>query len=189
MLDRGPLWATAALLGLMAIASFDTASPEDAWPLRLSSLMDIEWVWLSDGKKTIWNLTDHLRSGGVFQAMAHEYAQFPFELPPFGADGITPALIEICNLSPSCNIENNPYFVAAHVLARLERLSLSERQSIGIRMVSFMSQSQLSFRNLLWKKDPVALLLLALWYVQPGESVMVGRATGSSRDASHPSLS
>lgn len=33
-------------------------------------------------------------------------------------------------------------------------------------MISFVSQSQQSFRDLLHEKDPIALLLLALWYAQ-----------------------
>jgi len=165
--DRDPLWATAALLGIMTIASFDATTPEEAWPLRPSNPSDLEWFRLSDGKKTIWNLTDPLRPGGLFRAMAHEYAQLNLELPPVGADGIPPALAEVCNMGALCNKENNPYFVAAHVLAQLQRLP--HKESAGIRMVSFMSQSQTSFRNLLQMKDPVALLLLALWYVRAGK--------------------
>lgn len=164
--DRDPLWATAALLGIMTIASFDAITPEEAWPLRPSNSSDLEWFRLSDGKKAVWDLTEPLRPGGIFRSMAHEYAQLHIELPPFGADGIPSTLAEVCNMSASCNKENNPYFVAAHVLARLQRLSDSE--SAGIQMVSFMSQSESSFRDLLWKKDPVALLLLSLWYVRAG---------------------
>lgn len=162
--DRDPLWATAALLGIMAIASFDVATPEEAWPLRPSNPSDLEWFRLSDGKKTIWNLTDPLRPGGIFRAMAHEYAQLVFELPLVGAEGIPPALAEVCNVSASSSKENNPYFIAAHVLARLQ--NLSDVDSAGIRMVSFLCQSHPTFTNLLWNKDPVALLLLALWYVR-----------------------
>ncbi|KAF2502819.1 hypothetical protein BU16DRAFT_498661 [Lophium mytilinum] len=167
MPDRDPLWATAALLGIMAIASFDATTPEEAWPLRPSNPSDLEWFRLSDGKWTIWNLTNPLRPGSIFRAMAHEYAQFHFELPPAGAESIPPALAEVCNVSTSSNEENNPYFVAAHVLARLQRLSDSD--SADIRMVIFMCQSQQSFQNLLREKDPVALLLLSLWYVRAGK--------------------
>ncbi|KAF2817361.1 uncharacterized protein BDZ99DRAFT_484263 [Mytilinidion resinicola] len=164
--DRDPLWATAALLGIMTIASFDAATPQEAWPLRPSNPSDLEWFRLSDAKWTIWNLTNPLRPGGIFRAMAHEYAQMHFELPPVGAESIPPALAEVCNMSASSNEENNPYFVAAHVLARLQRLS--DSGSADIRMVIFMCQTQPTFQNLLREKDPVALLLLSLWYVRTG---------------------
>ncbi|KAH8703123.1 hypothetical protein BGW36DRAFT_368858 [Talaromyces proteolyticus] len=167
--DFDPLWATAALLGIMTIASFDAATPEEAWPLRQSDPSDLEWFRLSEAKKTIWDLTNPLRPGGIFRAMAHEYAGLHFELPLVGTEGIPTTLAEMCNMSASCNKQNNPYFVAAHVLARLQRLTGNE--SPGIQMVSFMSQSQSSFRDLLQEKDPVALLLLALWYVRASESL------------------
>jgi hypothetical protein len=167
--DRDPLWATAALLGLMAIASFDAAAPEEAWPLRPPNPADLEWFWLSDGKKTIWDLTDPLRPGGMFQAMAHEYAEMHFELPIFGAGDIPAALAEVCSISASCSEDSNPYFAAAHLLVRLRRLS--EGAPADVRMVSFMSQSQPTFRNKLREKDPVALLLLALWYEMAGRSL------------------
>ncbi|KPM39419.1 hypothetical protein AK830_g7166 [Neonectria ditissima] len=161
--DRDPLWSTAALMGMMTTASFDAASPEEAWPLRPSSPSDLQWFRLSNEKKTRWNLTDPLRPGGIFRAMAHEYAELQLELPTFGAEGIPTALAEVCNISDSSD-QDNPYFAAAHVLSRLQRLSDSE--SAGIQTVSFLSQSQSSFRSLLRKKDPVALLLLSLWYAR-----------------------
>ncbi|QKX63680.1 uncharacterized protein TRUGW13939_10851 [Talaromyces rugulosus] len=162
--DRDPLWATAALLGIMTIASFDAVTTEEAWPLRPSNPLDLEWFRLGDGKKIIWRLTDPLRPGGIFRAMAHEYAQLPFEIPLAGTKGVPSELAEVCNMDSSCNENNNPYFVAVHVLVQLQKLPTD--QTASIRMVSFMSQSQQPFRDLLQEKDPVALLLLALWYAQ-----------------------
>lgn len=164
--DRDSLWATATLLGMMAIASFDSDMPEDTWPLRPPTPSDLDWFELNEAKKIIWNLTNPLRLGGIFRAMAHEYAHFHMEIPLVGASGIQEALVEVCNLSDSCTKENNPYFVAAHVLARLQRRSRNE--SADVRMICFVSQSQASFRSLLRGKDPVALLLLALWYELAG---------------------
>jgi hypothetical protein len=164
--DRDPLWATAALLGMMATASLDANTPEDAWPLRPSTPSDLKWFELNEAKKTIWDLTNPLRPGGIFSTMANEYGQFHIELPPFGVEGVPPALAEVCDMNASCNKESNPYFVAAHILARLRRRPGSSFAEI--QKISFLSQSQSSFRNLLWGKDPVALLLLTLWYELAG---------------------
>lgn len=168
--DRDALWATAALLGIMTLASFDTAiSLEETWPLRPSTPLDLEWFRLGEAKKIIWELTNPLRPGAIFRAMAHEYAQMHFELPPSGVDGISPALAEVCNMSVTSNEKNNPYYVAVHVLARIQ--TLSESGSADIQMIGFVSQSQLSFRTALQDKDPVALLLLSLWYVRAGRQL------------------
>ncbi|KAM5385746.1 hypothetical protein ACJZ2D_000945 [Fusarium nematophilum] len=162
--QRDALWATAALLGMVAIASFDAATAEDAWPLRPSNPSDMEWFRLNEGKKVVWNLADPLRPGSIFRAMAREYSQMHIELPPTGAEGVPAALAEICGLGALSDSENNSYFVAAHLLARLESHSHSE--SRNLRVLSFVSQSQPPFRDLLQNKDAVALLLLALWYMR-----------------------
>jgi len=160
--DRDPLWATAALLGLLTMASIDTVDPEEAWPLRPSSSSDLEWFWLSDGKNVVWEMTDPLRPGGIFRAMADEYAQMNVQVPEAGTEGVPTSLINICHLSDSSDAENNPYFTAAHLLARLQRTSNSSIERV--QTVSFVCKSHPSFRDLLRKKDPVALVLLALWY-------------------------
>ncbi|KAM5356730.1 hypothetical protein ACJ41O_003376 [Fusarium nematophilum] len=173
--QRDALWATAALLGMVAIASFDAATAEDAWPLRPSNPSDMEWFRLNEGKKVVWNLADPLRPGSIFRAMAREYSQMHIELPPTGAEGVPAALAEICGLGALSDSENNSYFVAAHLLARLESHSHSE--SRNLRVLSFVSQSQPPFRDLLQNKDAVALLLLALWYMRAaGVSTMTTKA-------------
>lgn len=160
--DRDPLWATAALLGIMLSASFDAVSPEEAWPLRPCEPLDLEWFRLSEGKKAVWRLTNPLRLDSIFRSMAGEYASFNLPIPPSGTVGISAALSLVCGLNDFSNRDNNPYFVAAHVLTQLQQFSHSGHADI--RMVTFMSQSHSSFRNLLHKKDPTALLLLVLWY-------------------------
>lgn len=166
--DKDPIWATAALVGMLTLASFDPSSPEEAWPLRPSNPSNLEWFRIGDRKKVIWDLTDPLRSGGIFSTMAHEYAQRHIELPTAGDSGLPSSLAQVCNISSLSNKENNPYFVAAHLLVQMQRLSDTNARFSGIQMVNFMSQSEPGYRNLLWEKDPVALLLLALWYDRAG---------------------
>ena len=160
------LWATAALLGIMTIGSFEATDPEEVWPLAPPSSSDLDWFRFSVRKSLIFVLTNPTRPGGLFHPMAHECAQFNFNLPASGASGIPIALSELCNITTYSTMENNPYFVAAHILARLQ--NRSRIGTVGIMMITFVSQSQLSFENLLTSKDPVALLLLALWYALSG---------------------
>jgi hypothetical protein len=165
--DRDPLWATAALLGIMMVASFDgAAGPEGAWPLRPSHPLDLEWFQLSEAKMTIWHLVDPVRPGGVFRPMAHEYARFDYAVPAAGAADLPPELASLCGIDASTTREDNAYFVAAHGLVQLRRVL--ESGSPSIRLVSFVSQSQPPVRRLLREKDPVALLLLASWYALAG---------------------
>lgn len=163
--DQDALWATSALLGLIAIVSFEETSPEDAWPLRSVHASDLEWVRLTVGKRIMWTLTDPLRTNGLFRAMASEYADMEFPIPEASTAGIPSSLIKVCNLTETSNSDNHPYYVAAHLLVILARLqTLSGGSFPGIYMITFISQSQLRFRRLLEDKDPVGLLLLALWY-------------------------
>jgi hypothetical protein len=157
------LWATAALLGMMAVTSLETSDPEEAWPLRPSHPSDLQWFRLNEEKKAVWNLTNPLRPGGLFQTMADEYAGFPFQIPPLGAEGLPTDLAHVCGLNASSTRESSPYFTAAHVLAQIQSC-LDRGEHVGVRMISFVSQSQASFKCLLQQKDPVALMLLARWY-------------------------
>jgi hypothetical protein len=159
------LWATAALLGMMAVTSIETSDPEEAWPLRPSHPSDLQWFRLNEEKKAVWNLTNPLRPGGLFQPMAHEYAMFHFQIPPFGAEGIPTDLAHVCGLNASSTPDNNPYFIAAHILTQTQTCQ-DRGEHVGIRMISFISQSQASFKSLLQQRDPVALMLLARWYAQ-----------------------
>jgi len=62
-----------------------------------------------------------------------------------------------------------PYFGAVHGLAQVENILLD--QLIPSRLMTFTRHLQHSFKAMLQDKDPVALLLLALWYSKAGQIV------------------
>ncbi len=167
--DRDPLWATAACLGVLAFSSLDASTPEDAWPLKDSGRSDLEWIRMTEGKRAIWQLTDPLRPGGIFQSLSHVYAQMNSPLPAGGVDGVRPSLARLCGLDCSSTAATNPYFRAAHTLSRLQ--DLPEDQVELSRSLEFMTGMQPSFTALLKAKDPVALCLLALWYAKAHRAV------------------
>lgn len=162
--DRDPLWATAACLGILALSSVDASTPEEAWPLKSSEPSDLEWLRMSEGKMAVWNLTDPLRPGGMFRAMSEEYAQLFSPIPSAGIDGVSSTLSRLCNLDVSSTAENNPYFATVHTLTQLQ--NLPSDQITMPRPLTFVYHMQRSFKTLLREKDPVALLLLALWYMR-----------------------
>ena len=167
--DRDPLWATAASLGVVALSSIEALIPEEAWPLKNSDASDLEWLRMSEGKMAVWNLTNPLRPGGIFRALSEEYAQWFSPIPRSGIDGVPSALSRLCALDLSSTAETSPYFAAVHILAQLQ--NLPSDQITMPRVLTFVCHMQPSFKSLLQEKDPVALLLLALWYTKARRSV------------------
>ena len=167
--DRDPLWATAASLGVVALSSIEASIPEDAWPLKKSDASDLEWLRMSEGKMAVWNLTNPLRPGGRFRALSEEYAEWFLPIPCKGIDGVPAALLRLCDLDLSSTAENSPYFAAVHTLAQLQ--NLPSDQITMPRVLNFVGHMQPSFRSLLQEKDPIALLLLALWYTKARRSL------------------
>jgi len=159
--DRDTIWATAVVVGILSIGSFDASRLSDAWPLRPPSPSDLDWYRLTDDKKVVWHLTDPVRADGLFRAMADEYAAFQIDIPQVGVDGIPLDLAKVTSMTSTSTQENSPYFRATHILTRLKGMKI-----VGVRVIVFVSQSQLAFRDLLQQKDPVALLLLGIWYAQ-----------------------
>ena len=167
--DRDPLWATAASMGVVALSSIEASIPEEAWPLKESEASDLEWLRMSEGKMAIWNLTNPLRPGSMFQALSEEYAQWFSPIPSIGIDGVPSALVLLCDLDLSSTAETSPYFAAVHTLAQLQKMPNDEITMP--RVLTFVGHMQPSFKALLQEKDPIALVLLALWYTKARRSV------------------
>src|SRR5438874_2536460 len=64
--ERDALWATAALLGVIAFALVEASTPEEAWPLKRPAPSDLEWLRMSCGKKVVLNVAQPLRPDSVF---------------------------------------------------------------------------------------------------------------------------
>ncbi len=163
--DRDPLWAAAALMGCLAIASTTASCPEEAWPLRPSAIDDLDWLRMSDGKKEVWRLVDPLREDSAWK-QALDYASHkdpePYNHPVPELNMLYPWLIKIYDFDPdSTTNRESPYFTAAHILTRL--LELDCNHSNIMYFLSFIGHMDPKFRELLHQKDPKALLLLAWW--------------------------
>lgn len=166
--DKDPIWGTAAALAVLAFAAPDACTPEESWPLKPSEPSDFEWLRMSTGKMSLWHTVNPLRPDSLFQVMALTFAQIHAPLPEKGTDGIPDPLAAVCLLGNSSTAEN-PYFKPAHALSQL--LDVPDSHVTTGHTEPFTRSTHGLFESLLREKDPVALLLLYLWYRKGGRSI------------------
>lgn len=167
--DKDPIWGTAAALAILTFACPYTCKPEESWPLKPSDPSDFEWLRISRGKMTLWPTINPLRPDSIFSVLAATYAEMHSPLPQKGVDGIPGALALVCHLKDSSSADNNSYFNAAHAVSRIQGL---EDSQVTIGQTEHFTRSIYGpFKSLLEKKDPVALLLLYLWYRKTGPNI------------------
>lgn len=156
------IWSTAALIGLVSFALIDASTPEEAWPLAPPSRTDLEWLAMSDGKKTIWSIANPTQKNSLFHKLSADFEHDYFAaFQPQPGDGILLSeFTKLCRLDNSS--DNNPYYDAVHSLLPL--LDLDCNGSTMMRFLSFISYMNPKFKTLLKLKDPVAMLLLAYWF-------------------------
>ncbi|OJJ42350.1 hypothetical protein ASPZODRAFT_147437 [Penicilliopsis zonata CBS 506.65] len=167
--DKDPIWGTAAALAILSFSSPDACNPEEAWPLKSSDHSDLDWIRMSKAKMSLWHIINPLRPASLFCVMADTFAEMDSPLPERGIDGMPSALASVCLLEDSSTAKDNPYFHAAHAVSQILHLPDS-KVSTGQTQV-FMRSIHGPFEDLLRKKDPVALLLLYLWYRKTSRSI------------------
>ncbi|KAM0229712.1 hypothetical protein ACHAPO_009783 [Fusarium lateritium] len=167
--DKDPVWGTAAALAVLTFSSPDAYRPEDSWPLNPSTRNDLEWIQMINGKMSLWQMVEPHRKDSVFHVMAATFDQMQSPLPEVGIHGIPKPLADICLLHDLSTADGNPYFIAAHAVSRVLNLPDSEVTTGHTQL--FTHSLDEVFKALLLEKDPVALLLLYLWYRKAGRSI------------------
>ncbi|KAK2039460.1 hypothetical protein LZ31DRAFT_587767 [Colletotrichum somersetense] len=167
--DKDPIWGTAAALAILTFASHEACTTEQAWPLKSSESSEMDWLRMSNGKMSLWNTINPLRPNSLWSVFRATYAQMFSPLPRSGIDGIPKALAAVCNLRSSSTAENSSYFHAAHAVSRMIKLPDGEITT-GHTQV-FIQTIHGAFKELLQKRDAVALLLFYLWYRKAGRVV------------------
>ena len=160
---KDALWATAGMLAVLAFSSSHATCLGEAWPLHIPDSSDLEWLRLGAGKSALRELVDPLRRTSVFRTMSKSF-HMDQPLPTKGIESISDELVQICGLDKSSTPDSNPYFAVAHSLARLPETATSEASKGQVMMAS--ARMNHDFAVCLERKDPVALLLLCLWYVK-----------------------
>ncbi|KAF2759203.1 hypothetical protein EJ05DRAFT_337075 [Pseudovirgaria hyperparasitica] len=162
--QKDAVWATAVFLAILTMSSTVVSSPSECWPLTSSDSSTVEWLRLKASDKALWTIADPLRADSAFSTMSDTLSQMKQELPAKGISGMPARLAQACHLNEKSTEETNPYFLFAHGLSRLIGEPQGEA-SLGVAFIPINSMSP-TFRTLLEDKDPVALLLLCLWYTR-----------------------
>ncbi|KAH8897138.1 hypothetical protein GQ53DRAFT_887362 [Thozetella sp. PMI_491] len=165
---KDPLWATAGTLAILSFASINACSPEEAWPLGSPESSDLEWLRLGAGKAALRHLVNPLRPESAFRILSETFALIRPLLPEKGADGVPADLAQLCDLGECSTRGNNPYFVVAHTLSSVLKEPKDTASHVRVMMISAHMHHE--FGDRLGRKDPVALLLLCLWYHRARES-------------------
>jgi hypothetical protein len=165
--QKDAIWATGVTLAILAFSSINVSSFEQAWPLKPSDSSDLQWVRLKTSDKALWQLSNPMRPNSVFRVVSDTFA-FNQRLPTRGIAGVSTKLAKLCGLDESSTTKNNTYFGFVHALSRLLEVPNGEAPLGQIFMVVGVISSEL--RACLEEKDPVALLLLYLWYTKARDS-------------------
>ena len=163
--ERDALWATAGLLGAVAFCYIEAETPEEAWPLRPPSSLDLNWLKMSYGRKETSRITQTFRVDSVFKTVALED---PNPVLPsstgVGLGNLPPTFTKLYELNPTSNEDNNPYYTAVCALA--QSLVIDDKLAMILSLLSFIGNISPDYKRLLEVKDPRALLLLAYEYAK-----------------------
>ncbi|KAF7916947.1 uncharacterized protein EAE98_010378 [Botrytis deweyae] len=158
--ERDALWATSVLLGIIAFCNIEAASPEEAWPLKPPSSLDLNWLTMSYGKSEIWKLGLDQSASAFKTLMAPPFetlSQFSY----IRLETLPQAFVTLLNLYPSSKPHDNPYHLAASLLSDI--IDLDDPITVILKFWTFVSSMHPQYKRLLLQKEPRVLLLQAYW--------------------------
>lgn len=159
---KDALWAAAGILAVLTFSSINDFSLQETWPLRAPRPYDLEWLRFVSGKMKLWHLANPLRPQSLFRAMSLDFARMHRAWPIKGITGVSGDLARLCGLDASSTQESSPYFTVVHGLSRLLEMPIGGDAGAKAVMISARLNDELE--AYLHRRDPVALLLLCLWY-------------------------
>ena len=164
--ERDAVYATAVCLGVIAFYYIEAKTPEEAWPLKPPSSLDLNWLSLSEGKKTLWKVTRPSKEKTVFQTLLplENTKPKPTSSTVPGLEALPSEFIQLCGFDATSSPDNNPYYAVASALAK--SLHSDCKLTTILSFLTFISSVLPEFKELLRRKDPCALLLLAYWYAK-----------------------
>ncbi|CAF9912442.1 MAG: hypothetical protein GOMPHAMPRED_007661 [Gomphillus americanus] len=162
--QQGTLLCASALIYNMTFANVEAKTPEEAWPLAPSSPADLGWLKISNAKRKVTALAVPLGSDPLFTALSSSLGPEIAARETVSAEpSVLPlGFVSLFGLgSASRNLEN-PYFLPAIELSRIFDTDDTIRVTLG--WIGFLNEVSDAFKDLLYQKDPRALLLLACWF-------------------------
>ena len=160
--DRDPLWAAAAMLGVISFSSVDAMVPRNAWPLDAAKPTHLDWLNISKGKMAVWDIVNPLRPDSIFSVLREDYLHLFRPLPDLELTDIPDILVQLCGLDDSSTADSHPYLVAVQALLQVLNSPPADRSLA--KTLAFVGHMKPRFKDLLGEKDPVALLLMCLWF-------------------------
>jgi hypothetical protein len=161
--DKDALFATSTMLNEISFAAISTTNPHESWPVTSSHDM-LQWLLLQQGIRLMVGVAQPWRPGSAFQDLAYEANDQRGTYTDFrpGNTGVPQSFIDLCDITPTSTVDNNPYHAAVRMLTPLFELqSSSETLMKHLNFVGFM---QPVFIDLLQLRDSRALLLMGIWY-------------------------
>lgn len=158
-------------LGLISLFYLDASDPSEAWPLAPPNPTDLSWLSMTDGKNAVWKALgppdEKDAMSSLYMTSSKNYScTVPGQTAGLGT--LPSELLNLLHLSSTGTTEedeiNNPYLTAATLLA--EAIPSKSIIPTIIGFFGFVSTMSLSFKTLLFQKDPGALLVLVYWYAQ-----------------------
>ena len=165
--EKDALWATTVMLGTAAFGNIDVRTPEEAWPLKPPSSLDLNWLKMSDGKKEVFKLAEPDRADSIFHPLMEEFKSLSVT-PSLELDEFPETFIKLFGLDAPLNTDNGPYRTSCMALSKV--LGSNIKQNIILGFLKFISYMDAPYKQLLEGKDPRALLLLSYWYAKVNES-------------------
>jgi hypothetical protein len=158
--DRDALFIAASLLGLLTFGSIEASTVEEAWPLKSS---DLNWLHLSDGKKSIWQMTDPSRNDSAWRQLTVNYVA---ETTDTSGHGLQPTVFDhlMSEQDTSESAPVNPYHQTVKQLTALLELECNDQT--WVKFLAFMMHMEPAYKLLLESKDPWAMLMLSYWYTK-----------------------
>ncbi|ESZ93261.1 hypothetical protein SBOR_6361 [Sclerotinia borealis F-4128] len=161
--DKDALWATAALLGVVAVSSIEASSPYEAWPLTPYADTDLYWLRMSESKTVVWELTNPMREDSIFHVLSTEYHNTHSKRDEhLDLSALPIHFVELFDLNEYSTVANNPYYSTIISLERI--LHIECDRTAMLSFLGFLTHMSPRYKILLKMKDPRALLLLSYWY-------------------------
>lgn len=165
--DPVAVWMTAGFINAVGLFAVEDTDVTETWPMRPEGAADLQWLRLQRGLQSVWRIVSVRMANEVHPCrLKEEQGPGCVGEPPAhpGINGIAPFLAYACKLDEHSNATNNPYYTSAGILSVL--LPRDLQGPAAMRYLIFLNTLEPQFEALLRVKDPVALLLLALWYAK-----------------------
>lgn len=171
---KDALWASAALLGAIQMATFEARTPDEAWPLKRPDEADLDWLKMSEGKKAVFRIASPMRPESRFCRVSNGHGGAPDYRPIIekrlcGREelvGLTRDFSDLFGLGPEESAADceNPYYEPGMTLARLLHVQCDGDNIL--EFMGFMMHLSAEFKRLLKGRDARALLMFAFWYAK-----------------------